>query len=61
MKVEITKSFYGFPDGEIEIYFIEGAVVDVEDSFGEMIIGKELAKPAGSKAKADKAGSNEAQ
>jgi hypothetical protein len=47
MKVEILHKFTGFPDGvlEPEKTYPLGAVLDVGEEFGQMIVEKGLAKP----------------
>lgn len=46
MKIEVAQTFYGRPDDSVEenTIFLEGAVVDVPDDFGKMVVAKALAK-----------------
>jgi hypothetical protein len=46
MKIEVAQTFYGRPDESVEenTIFLEGAVVDVPDDFGKMVVAKALAK-----------------
>lgn len=63
MKVQILQEFDGYPNGDDKgpVTFKPGAEpVEVEDAFGEMIVGKGLAKavdaPAGGPAREPAAG-----
>lgn len=63
MKIEVVLSFYGRPDESAKenTLFLEGAVVEVPDEFGKMVIDKALAKAAGAAPPAKKGNVNEAQ
>jgi hypothetical protein len=63
MKVEILTPFYGRPDDDVASdaqLFTKGAVIDVPEEFGAMIVGKELAKAASGKPAVKKETANEA-
>lgn len=48
MKIEAIETFYGRPDETKDfIMFLAGAVADVPDDFGNAMIEKGHAKPAG--------------
>lgn len=64
MKVDILKSFYGRPTGDVEsdsTLFNEGATVEVPDDFGAMIVEKGLARASGGKAARNKEAVNETE
>ncbi|MGJ0508856.1 MAG: hypothetical protein ACR652_17355 [Methylocystis sp.] len=63
MKIEVTQAFYGRPDESVaeNTLFLEGAVVDVPDDFGKMVVAKALAKVAPAASPAEKVKPNEAQ
>jgi hypothetical protein len=63
MKIEVVQTFYGRPDeaDPENTIFLAGAVVDVPDDFGKLVIAKALAKAVSANLPARKDKPNETE